>query len=107
MNFSLFDDCFSGATDVDMAVEKDKGRFLFCEFKDPNAFLDKGQVWFFDHLAAIPRVTVVVAWGRVDLDEPNPFIEHMRHWGVENTRRAVDIDGLRDFMRRWSNREWE
>jgi len=108
-NFELFVDCFpgKGITDIDMAVEHDKGRFLFVEVKHPEAVIEIGQKILLDNLVRKPRVTVAVVWGEIDLDTKHPFISYMRHWGVDDIRKQVDIHGFRHWLKRWFAQEWD
>lgn len=68
-DWGILMDCFGDGnirpSDIDGIVEKNH-HFLFIEAKPRDKEIATGQAILFQHLARLPRVTVLILWGNVD-----------------------------------------
>jgi hypothetical protein len=97
----IFADCLPGRiafSDIDAAVEVE-GNFLILEFKEHDN-IPKGQRIFFNRLTHLAPATVLVIEADVETMEISGMIRIFD--GKINPQIAVDLDGLKQEIRDWS-----
>jgi hypothetical protein len=104
----VFDDCFPGRigmSDVDGVVEQ-SGRFLFLEWKSHGASLTTGQRIMFEQLTSLSpdplKVVVMVIGGDPELMTVETL--QVFHSGKSQSVASIDLDGLKERIRKWSER---
>lgn len=97
----MFADCLPGRiafSDIDAAVEVE-GNFLILEFKEHDN-IPKGQRIFFSRLTRLAPATVLVIEADVETMDVSGMIRIFD--GKINPQIAVDLDGLKQEIRDWS-----
>lgn len=98
----LFADCFPGKiamADIDGIVEIN-GRFLFLEWKTPDAQLSTGGRITVANLSKIPGSIVLVVWG----DAQTMVVENAEIWlgGRRVTPSCNGISDVKKWMANWA-----
>lgn len=96
-DYSVFAGCFGKKnirpSDIDFVVER-RGKLLIGEFKAYSGGVSQGQAILLKALAAVPQITVFVAYG-----VPPGEIKKWESLGPK--RAGIGIESLRRFMADW------